>query len=225
MGGGNDDPDRGNTGGLAGNPEPVMSAAAAARPSASSPRSSTNAGTLAERLSGTTWAVLPTPNPPGTQGDFISSVSCTSLSAWHRRRDGLRRPGPANPRGAVERGAVAHPAHPGSSRSFRPQQLLCRLPSPISLYRSRRLRNDGPGAKRLTEQWRATGTSDGQVTSADSSPQANRSILGCIRAAIGEGFTIGATAAHIEPMFRNPPPRQSRPASWIERVDSLCSTA
>ena len=41
----------------------------------------TNAGTLAERLTGTTWTVQSTPNPPGTQGDFLSSVSCTSLSA------------------------------------------------------------------------------------------------------------------------------------------------
>jgi hypothetical protein len=41
----------------------------------------TNAGTLAERLTGTTWTVQSTPNPPGTQGDFLTSVSCTSLSA------------------------------------------------------------------------------------------------------------------------------------------------
>ena len=41
----------------------------------------TNAGTLAERLTGTTWTVQSTPNPPGTQGDFLNSVSCTSLSA------------------------------------------------------------------------------------------------------------------------------------------------
>ena len=224
MGGGDDDPDRGNTGGLAGNPEPVMSAAAAARPSASSPRSCTNAGTLAERLSGTTWAVLPTPNPPGTQGDFISSVSCTSLSRCTAvgMAFGVRPHTLAERWNGVQWRIQPTPVLPGV---FDLSNFSVACAARSACIAAGGFENDGPGAKTLTEQWRATGTPDAQNTPADSSPGANRSIVGCIRAAIGEGFTIGATAAHIEPMFRNPPPRQSRPASWIERVESLCSAA
>ena len=64
--------------------------------------------------------------------------------------------------------------------------------------------NDGPDAKTLTERWRATGTSAAQVAPAVSLPRAHLGILGCVRAAIGEGLANGAPATRIGPKVNSP---------------------
>jgi hypothetical protein len=75
-------------------------------------------GTLAERLSGTTWSVLPDSRPaPGTQGDFLGSVSCTSLSA--RTGVGLAFAAPAGfLRRPWRNGGTAAAGRSSSPRSF-----------------------------------------------------------------------------------------------------------
>ena len=78
---------------------------------------STNAGTLAERLSGTTWRVLHTPNPRGTVGDFLGSLSCTSLSACTGA--GLAFGAPAfSPRKPSPSGGTGHGGASSPPRSF-----------------------------------------------------------------------------------------------------------
>jgi hypothetical protein len=37
--------------------------------------------TLAESWNGSTWSVVPTPDPAGSQGSFFNSVSCTAANA------------------------------------------------------------------------------------------------------------------------------------------------
>jgi hypothetical protein len=83
--------------------------------------------------------------------------------------------------------------------------------------------NDGPGSVSLAERWRGNGTSTAQTAPGAFSSHAYSGIVGCIRAALGEGLAIGAAAPRIGPRFKAPMPQQSRPASGIERVTSLCS--
>jgi hypothetical protein len=85
--------------------------------------------------------------------------------------------------------------------------------------------NDGPGSVSLAERWRGSRTSAAQTTPGAISPQTRSGIVGCIRAALGEGVATGAAAPSIGPRFKAPMPQQSQPASGIERVTSLCSTA
>jgi hypothetical protein len=153
----------------------------------------TNAGTLAERLTGTTWSVQRTPNPPGTQGDFLGSVSCTSLTAC--TGVGLAfGPGGFPPQTLAERWNGARwriqptPLLPGVSDMNNPS-VACPVQSACIAVAG--FENDGPGAKTLTEQWQASGTSTARTAPAASPPPAYRGIAGCIRAAISEGFAMG----------------------------------
>jgi hypothetical protein len=188
----------------------------------------TNAGTLAERLSGITWSVLPTPNPPGTQGDFLAGVSCTSLSACTGVGIAFAAPAGFPPQTLAERWNGAQwqiqptPLLPGvSDLGF--FSVAC--PGRSACIAAGGFENDGPGAKTLTEQWRASGTSIAQTGPAASSPPAYRGILGCIHAAIGEGFAIRAAATPIGPRLKAPMPQRSQPASEIERITSVCRVA
>jgi hypothetical protein len=155
---------------------------------------STKAGTLAERLSGTTWNVLPTPNPPGTQGDFIGSLSCTSLSACTGAGGAFAGPAGSPPQTLAERWN-------GLRWRIQPTPLLPGIgdlsnfsvacPAQSTCIAAGGFENDGPGAKTLTERWRATGTSAAPGAPVVS-PRTYHGILGCIRAAMGEGFAAGA---------------------------------
>jgi hypothetical protein len=187
---------------------------------------STNAGTLAERLSGTTWSVLPTPNQPGTQGDFIGSLSCTSLSACTAVG------GYANSSGAqltlaerwngvqwrIQRTPMLPGVHNLSSFSVAcPAQLTCIAAGGFE--------NDGPGSKTLAELWLGSGTATARTAPGAFSPRAYTGIVGCIRGAMGEGFAMGAATTRNGPRIEAPIPQRSQPASEIERITSLCSAA
>src|SRR5215472_12233904 len=130
---------------------------------------------------------------------------------------------PADPRRAVERGAVAHRAHPASSRSWRPQQLLRCCPAQSACIAAGGLENDGPGAKTLTEQWRGGPTSTARAIPAAFAPRADHDIAACIRAATSGGAAIGAPAARLEPKINAPIPQRTQPMSEVERITSRCS--
>jgi hypothetical protein len=182
--------------------------------------------TLAERLSGTTWRVLPTPNPPGTHGDFLNSVSCTSLSACTSVGQAFG-PGGFPPQTLAERwNGVQWRIQPtpllpgvGTIDSF---AVAC--PAPSACIAAGGFEDDGSGTKTLAEQWRGSRTSTAQ-TAPGTSPRAYHGIAGCIRAAIGEGFAIGAAATRLGPTIKAPMPPRSQPAFEIEQITSLCSAA
>jgi hypothetical protein len=185
-----------------------------------------NAGTLAELLNGTTWSVLATPNPPGTQGNFLSSVSCTSLSACTGAGLAFGVPAGFPPQTLAERWNGAHwriqptPLLP-AVHDISPLSVAC--PAQSSCIAVGGFENDGPGSKTLTEQWRGSGTPTAQTAPAVLSPRAYLGIYGCIRAAIGERFPIGAAATRLGPKIQAPMPQRSQPASEIERICAALS--
>jgi hypothetical protein len=188
---------------------------------------STNAGTLAERLSATTWSVLPTPNPPGTQGDFFNSVSCTSLSACTGAGEASVGPGFPTQTLAERWNGVRWRIQPtpllpgiGNLNNF-----AAACPAQSACIAAGGFENDGPGAKTLTEQWRGGGTSITQTAPAAFSPRAYLGIAGCLRQAIGEDVATRAAATRPGPKITAPMPQRSRPASEIERITALCSAA
>ena len=157
---------------------------------------STNAGTLAERLTGTTWAVVHTPSLPGTQGDFLGSVSCTSLSActaaggvfgfpqqtlaerWNGARWRIQPTPPLPGIGLLSSFSVACPA-------------------PSACIAAGGFAHDGPASVSLAERWRGTGTSTAHPAPAASSPRADRGIAGCVRAAMDAGVAIRAAFCEV----------------------------
>ena len=182
----------------------------------------------AERLSGTTWTVLPTPNLPGTQGDIFNSVSCTSLSACTGAGWAHVGSSPVPNQSLAERwnGAKWHiqptPLLPGISLL---NNFSATCPTPSACIAAGGFENDGPVNKTLTEQWRATGMPAAQTTPGASSPRAYLGIAGCLRAAIGEGAAIGAVATHFWPKIKAPMPQRRQHASGIDQITSLCSAA
>jgi hypothetical protein len=188
----------------------------------------TNAGTLAERLSGTTWRVLPTPNPSGTQGDFLGSVSCTSLSACTGAGAAFAAPAGFPPQTLAERwNGVQWRIQPtpllpgvGDLSNF---SVAC--PAQSTCIAAGGFENDGPGAKTLTEQWHGSGTSTAQAAPATSSPRAYLGIADCIRAAIGGRSGMGAAATRTGSAIKALMPQRSQPTSEIERITALCSAA
>jgi hypothetical protein len=187
---------------------------------------STNAGTLAERLTGTMWRVLRTPNPPGTVGDFLGSLSCTSLSACTGAGLAFGAPSGFPPQTLAERWNGTRwriqptPVLPGV-QDMNGFSVAC--PARSACIAVGGFENDGPGSKTLTERWRGTGEGTAQTTPAASSPRAYRDLAGCIHAAMGEGFTIEAAASRIGPMIKAPMWHRSQRGSGVERVASLCS--
>jgi hypothetical protein len=188
---------------------------------------STNAGTLAERLTGTTWTVLPTPDPPGTQGDFLDSVSCTSLSTCTGVGLAFAAPAGFPPQTLAER-------WDGSSWTIQPTPLLpgvhdlglaaVACPAQPACIAVGGFENDGPGSKTLTELWRAGGTAATQTAPAGPA-RAYRGIAGCTRAAMGQGFAIGAAATRLRPMINAAIPQRSQPTSETRQITSPCSAA
>jgi hypothetical protein len=189
---------------------------------------STNAGTLAERLSGTTWRVLHTPNPPGTVGDFLGSVSCTSLSACTGAGGAFGAPGGFPPQTLAERWNGARwriqptPLLPGIG-DLSNFSVAC--PARSTCIAAGGFENDGPGAKTLTERWRATGASTARTAPAAPSAGAFPGIADCLRAALGQGSAIGAAGPRIGPGFRASMRQQPEPAAGMERVASPCRAA
>jgi hypothetical protein len=167
--------------------------------------------------------VVHTPNLPGTQGDFLGSVSCTSLSA------------------CTAAGGVGFPQQTlaerwnGARWRIQPTPLLpgiVRLsnfsvacPAPSACIAAGGFANDGSASVSLAERWRGTGTSTAQTAPAAFSPRADRGIAGCVRAAMGAGIAIRAAASPIRPRINTPMPQRSHPVPEIERITSRCSTA
>jgi hypothetical protein len=188
----------------------------------------TNAGTLAERLSGTTWSVLPTPTPPGTQGAGIGSVSCTSLSACTATGLAFGAPAGFPPQTLAERWNGMRwriqptPLLPGAvdMNNF---SVAC--PAQPACLAVAGLKNSAGPQTTLTERWRGSGTSTAQTAPAAFSPRAYLGIAGCIRTAMGEGVAVGAAATRIGPMITAPGAQRSQPVSEIERIASICSAA
>ena len=189
---------------------------------------STNAGTLAG-LSGTTWNVLPTPQPAGAR-KATSSAACPArrcraspVSDWP-----FAAPAGFPPQTLAERWN-------GVGWRIQPTPLLpgvgdlsyfsVACPAESTGIAAGGFENDGLGAKTLTVQWRATGTAVAQTAPPAFSPRAYRGIAGCIRAAMDEGLATEAAATRIGPKIKATMPQRSQPASGIERITSLCGTA
>jgi hypothetical protein len=83
---------------------------------------------------------------------------------------------------------------------------------------------NGGGSKTLAEEWRGRAPA-AQPAPGAFSPRAYLGMAGCIRAAIGGSVAIGVAAIHLWPKITAPKPPRSQPASKIERITSLCSTA
>jgi len=179
----------------------------------------------AERWNGAKWTIQPTPST-GSSGILFNSVACTSASSCTAAGELTDSSG--------HQFATLAERWNGASWRIQPTPVLPAIglvnsftaacPAPSTCIAAGGFENDGPGAKTLTEVWRA-GESAARPAPGGVSPRTYRGIAGCIRAAIGEGFAVATARPHIEPMFKAPMLRLSRPASWIERVTSLCSAA
>jgi len=99
-------------------------------------------------------------------------------------------------------------------------------PAPSACIAVAGLKNDGLGSQAtLTEQWRGSGASPAQTAPAAFSHRAYHGSAGCIRAAIGEGFAMGAAETRTGPTINAPMPQRRKSASEFEQITSLCSTA
>jgi hypothetical protein len=187
---------------------------------------SSGPATLAERWNGAKWTIQPTPGT-GSSGSLFNTVVCTSASSC--TAVGVL----TDSFGNAFFGTLAERWN-GTNWRIQPTPVLPALglvhsftvacPAQSTCIAAGGFESDGPGAKTLTERWRG-GASTAQPAPATFSPRAYRGIAGCIRAALGEGFAIEAAAPRAGPGFKAPMLQQSGPASGIERVTSLCSTA
>jgi hypothetical protein len=187
--------------------------------------SSSGPATLAERWNGTRWTVQPTPTT-GSPGSLFNTVACTSASsctAVGALTDSF---------GNAVVGTLAERWN-GVQWHIEPTPVLPALglvnnfsaacPAESTCIAAGGFENDGPGAKTLTEVWRA-GASAAQPAPGAFSPGAYRGIAGCIRAAMDERFATETAATRIAPKIEVTLPKRSQPASEIERIASLCRT-
>jgi hypothetical protein len=191
-------------------------------PSACLAVGSSDQGTLAERWNGTRWRIQPMPTSPGGQLTGLACpapAACTAVGFTFTPSGGMILAERWN--GTTWR-IQPTPLLP-AAHDISPPAVAC--PARAACIAVGGFENDGPGSVSLAERWRGSGTSAAQTTPGAFSPQAHGGIVGCIRAALGEGFATGATAPSIEARFKAPMPQQSQPASGVERVTSLCSAA
>jgi hypothetical protein len=191
-------------------------------PSACLAVGSSDQGTLAERWNGTRWRIQPMPTSPGGQ---LTGLACAAPAAC--TAVGFTFTGSG--------GKILAERWDGTTWRIQPTPLLpaahdisppaVACPARTACIAVGGFENDGPGSVSLAERWRGNGTPAAQTTPGAISPSAYRGIVGCIRAALGGGFSTGAAAPRIGPRFKAPMPQQSQPASGVERVTSLCSTA
>jgi hypothetical protein len=188
--------------------------------------SSSGPVTLAERWNGAKWTIQPTPST-GSPGSSFNSVACTSASsctAVGALTDSF---------GNAFFGTLAERWN-GRSWRIQPTPVLPGLglvnnfsaacPAQSTCIAAGAFENDGPGSKTLTEVWRGRAPV-AQPAPAAFSPRAYLGMAGCIRAAMGAGSSIGATATRIEAKIKAPMPPRSQPGSKIERIASLCGAA
>ena len=180
---------------------------------------STDAGTLAERWDGSSWTVLPIPNPPGTQGDFMSSVSCASMSACTGVGLAFLDSG-FPPETLAERwnGSAWHvqstPALPvvhdisGFSVAC-PEASMCAAVGGFE--------NDGPGAKTLGELWNRQ--QEDRTAPAIAVHGAMRSsFLGCLHGELSDPWLLGR---NLGPDL--PGTELSGQSSIMTTISSLCA--
>jgi hypothetical protein len=176
----------------------------------------------AERWNGTKWTIQPTPST-GSLGSLFNTVVCTSASSCTAAGELTDSSG--------NQVATLAERWNGTNWHIQPTPVLPAIglvnnftaacPAQSTCIAAGGFENDGPGAKTLTEVWRA-GASTAQPAPGAFSPRAYRGIAGCIRTAMGAGSAIGTTASRIEPKIRTPIPPRSQPGSEIERLTSLC---
>jgi hypothetical protein len=191
-------------------------------PSACLAVGSSDQGTLAERWNGTRWRIQPMPTSPGGQLTGLACpapAACTAVGFTFTPSGGKILAERWN--GTTWR-IQPTPLLP-AAHDISPPAVAC--PARAACTAVGGFENDGPGSVSLAVRWRGNGTSAAQTAPGAFLPQTYSSIVGCIRAALGEGSAIGAAAARIGPRFKAPMPEQSRPASGIERVTSLCNAA
>jgi hypothetical protein len=180
----------------------------------------------AERWNGTKWTIQPTPST-GSPGSLFNTVACTSASSCTAAGELTDSFGNAVVGTLAERwnGRSWHiqptPVLPGLGLV---DNFSAACPAQSTCIAAGGFENDGPGAKTLTEVWRGR-ASAAQPTPGAFSPRAYLGMAGCIRAAIGAGSAIGATASRTESKIRTPIPPRSQPGSEIERITSLCGAA
>jgi hypothetical protein len=179
-------------------------------------------GTLAERWNGTRWRIQPMPTSPGGQLTGLAcpaQAACTAVGFTFTSSGGMILAERWNgTRWRIQPTPLLPAAH-----DISPPAVAC--PARTACTAVGGFENDGPGSVSLAERWRESGTDAAQTAPGAFSSHAYRGLVGCIRAALGEGFAVGAAASHIGPRLNSPMPQQSRPASGIERVTSLCSVA
>jgi hypothetical protein len=180
----------------------------------------------AMRWNGTKWTIQSTPST-GSPVSLLNTVSCTSASSCTAAGE------LANSAGQAVVGTLAERWN-GRSWHIQPTPVLPGLglvnnfsaacPAQSTCIAAGGFENDGQNAKTLTEVWRA-GASGAQPAPGASSPRAYLGMAGCIRAAMGKGAAVRATATRIWPRVNAPMLQRSQPMSEIERITSLCGTA
>jgi hypothetical protein len=178
-------------------------------------------GTLAERWNGTRWRIQPTPASPGGQLTGLACpapAACTAVGFTFTPSGGIMLAERWNgTRWRIQPTPLLPAAH-----DISPPAVAC--PARTACIAVGGFENDGPGSVSLAERWRGSRTPAAPAAPGAFSPHAY-SGAGCIRAALGEGFTTAAAAPRTEPRFNAPMPQQPQPASGIQRVTSLCHAA
>jgi len=180
-------------------------------------------GSLVERWNGTRWRIQPAPTPPG--GGLLNGVACPAPAACTAVGFAFTSSGGmllAERWNGTAWRIQATPSLPAAHEISLPA-VAC--PERTACTAVGGFENDGPGMVSLAERWRGNGTSAAQTAPGAFSYPAYRGIVGCIRASLGEGLAIGSAAPRTGPRFKAPIPQQSRLASGIEQVTSLCRAA
>ena len=189
-------------------------------PSACLAVGSSDQGTLAERWNGTRWRIQPMPTLPGGQLTGVACpgpAACTAVGFTFTSSGGMILAERWNgTRWRIQPTPLLPAAH-----DISPPAVAC--PARTACTTAGGFENDGPGSVSLAERWQGSGTSAAQTAPGAFSAHAYRGIVGCIRAALGEG--VGAAAPHIGPRFKAPTRQRSQLAAEIERITSLCTAA
>jgi len=179
----------------------------------------------AMRWNGTKWTIQPTPST-GSPGSLFNTVLCTSASSCTAA-------GELTDSSGHQFGTLAERWN-GRSWHIQPtpvppaiglvNNFTAACPAQSTCIAAGGFENDGPGAKTLTEVWRGE-ASAAQPTPGAFSPRAHLGMAGCIRAAMGKGAAVGATATRIGQRVNAPMLQRSLHVAEIERIAPLCGTA
>ena len=179
----------------------------------------------AMRWNGTKWTIQPTPST-GSPGSLFNTVLCTSASSCTAAGELTDSSG--NQFGTLAEGWNGRSWHiqptPVPPAIGLVNNFTAACPAQSTCIAAGGFENDGPGAKTLTEVWRR-GASAAQPAPGAFSPRAHLGMAGCIRAAMGKGAAVGATATRIGQRVNAPMLQRSLHVAEIERIAPLCGTA